>query len=80
MTNIEQYFTEESVWAIIAWAESAKIPTESFKMPGGGFIHDPVNSFAVDLNIAKKNYPDNPTLYKPAILRLNRWKMYLQRN
>ncbi len=75
--NIAYNYDEESVKAIIDWAQTAQLPKEVM-LSEAEHIFD--TSLYVNANICdtKQHYPD--TLYNPAIDRLYRLKEFIESN
>ena len=74
----EDLFTEESINALITWAESAQMPESPFQLSKSEYVENPKTFISTDLNFIKKNYRERLQLTKPAILRMNRLKAYLE--
>jgi len=75
----EDIFTEEKIKEIIQWAETYNIPSESFRLSAWEVIEDPKKYVSTDINTVKHYCKEKIHLAKPAIIRLNRLREYLER-
>lgn len=68
-------YDEESVKAIVYWAETAQLPKEVI-LSESGHIYDTSLYVRANINDIKQHYPD--AFYNPAIDRLYRLKEFVE--
>lgn len=72
---VEFKYDEESVKAIIQWAENAQLPQE-VTLSEAEYITDTSIYVRANINDIKQHYPDG--FYNPAITRLYRLKEFVE--
>ncbi len=72
---VEFKYDEESVKAIIQWAENAQLPQE-VTLSEAEYITDTSIYVRANINDIKQHYPDE--FYNPAITRLYRLKEFVE--
>ncbi len=75
LNKMEYKYEEESVKALITWAETAQLPQE-VTLSAAEHITDTSIYVRANINDIKQHYPDG--FYNPAITRLYRLKEFVE--